>query len=65
MPYASAKTFVLYGLMENYWESNDQTYDTVIDTVYEILNIVLTGYVEELKYEEVLTRLEKETTVEN
>lgn len=56
LTYDPAKTFVLYGLTENYWESNDETYDRVINTVYDILNVDLTGYVE------VLTRLGKRGT---
>lgn len=44
----NSKTFVLYGLMENYWETEEQSYERVIQTMYDITNIDLTGYIEEL-----------------
>lgn len=45
-----AKTIVLYGLTENHWDSNEQTYDRVVRAMYEILNVDLTGYIEELTW---------------
>lgn len=48
LSYDPTKTFILYGLSENYWESNNATYDRVINAFYEILNVDLTGYIEEI-----------------
>lgn len=42
------KSFVLYGLMENYSEPEAITYDRVINAIYDILNIDITGYVEDV-----------------
>lgn len=41
-------SFVLYGLVENCWEPEENTHDRVINAIYEILNIDLSGYIEEL-----------------
>lgn len=42
------KTFVLYGLTENYWETEEQTNERVINALYDILDIDLTNYIEDM-----------------
>lgn len=42
------KTVVLHGLPENYWETEEETCERVIHAVYDILNIDLTGYIEDV-----------------
>lgn len=42
------KTLVLHGLPENCWETEEETCERVIQAIYDILNVDLTGYIEEL-----------------
>lgn len=43
-----AKTFVLHGLVENQWETEEETHDRVIYAIQDILNIDLTCYIEDI-----------------
>lgn len=42
------KKFVLFGLEENKWETEHDLYDRVINIIYEITNVDLHGYIEEI-----------------
>lgn len=44
------KTFVLHGLIENQWETEEETHDRVIYAIQDILNIDLTGYIEDISH---------------
>lgn len=44
----NSKTIVLYGLHENYWETEYELYDHVSRAMQEILNIDVSGYIEEI-----------------
>lgn len=46
----SEKVLVLHGLPENYWETENQLTDRIINIFMDILNIDLTGYIEEITY---------------
>jgi hypothetical protein len=43
------RKIVLYGLQENYWESDDELHERIIWIFQEILRVDLTGYIEDLK----------------
>lgn len=44
----TTKTFVLYGLMENYWEPEEETHESIIYAIQDILNINISGYIEDI-----------------
>lgn len=43
------KKIVLYGLIENEWENNYELHDRIINIFQDILNVNLSGYIEDLK----------------
>lgn len=43
----SNKTMVLHGLPETYWETENDLTDRITNIFYDILNVDLTGYIEE------------------
>lgn len=47
---ANEKTLVLHGLQEQYWEREEELENRIINTFHDILNINLTGYIEEITY---------------
>lgn len=44
----NSKKIVLYGLQENYWESEEELHDRIIWIFQEILQVDLTGYIEDI-----------------
>lgn len=44
----NGKKFVLFGLEENKWETEHDLYDRVINIIYEITNVDLHRYIEEI-----------------
>lgn len=44
------KTFVLHGLTENYWETDEDVICRVVNIFYDLLNINLTDYIEEARF---------------
>lgn len=44
------KIIVLHGLQENYWEKEEEVIDRITNIFYEVLNVNLAGYIEEITY---------------
>lgn len=44
------KILVLHGLTENYWETNEEVIERIINIFHDILNINLSGYIEEISF---------------
>lgn len=44
------KTLVLHGLTENYWETEDEVIGRVVTIFYDLLNINLTNYIEDIQF---------------
>lgn len=44
------KTIVLHGFAEYYWETNEDITNRVVQIFYDLLNINLTDYIEEIEY---------------
>lgn len=44
----NGRKFVLYGLDEYKWEHDDELYDRILNILYDIMNINLEGYIEDI-----------------
>lgn len=46
----SRKSFVLHGLQEQHWENEEDVENRIINIFHDVLNINLTGYIEQISY---------------
>lgn len=44
------KLLILHGLAENYWETEAEVIDRIINIFYDLLNVNLSGYIEEVTF---------------
>lgn len=44
------RVLILHGLVENYWETESEIFNRVINIFYDVLNLDLSGYIDEVSF---------------